>query len=61
MGAAPGLRLVARRLRRMLEADRSHLHHWLVDRGLSRRSVVLLLCGLSLCLSLLALASARIP
>jgi UDP-GlcNAc:undecaprenyl-phosphate GlcNAc-1-phosphate transferase len=60
-GAAPGMRLVARRLRRMLEADRAHLHHRLVDQGLSSRSVVLLLCGLSLCLSLLALASARIP
>jgi UDP-GlcNAc:undecaprenyl-phosphate GlcNAc-1-phosphate transferase len=60
-GATPRLGLIARRLSRMLEADHAHLHHRLVDRGLSSRSVVLLLCGLSLCLSLLALASARIP
>jgi UDP-GlcNAc:undecaprenyl-phosphate GlcNAc-1-phosphate transferase len=49
------------RLRRVVEADRAHLHDRLADSGLSPRSVVLLLYAASASLSLLALAVARVP
>jgi UDP-GlcNAc:undecaprenyl-phosphate GlcNAc-1-phosphate transferase len=44
--------------RHIFSADRQHIHHQLLAMGLSHRSTVLLLYGLSLGLSLLALASA---
>jgi UDP-GlcNAc:undecaprenyl-phosphate GlcNAc-1-phosphate transferase len=52
---------VGRRLHHVLEADRAHIHHRLLDRGLSQRSVVLLLYAVSGLLSLLALATATLP
>jgi UDP-GlcNAc:undecaprenyl-phosphate GlcNAc-1-phosphate transferase len=52
---------LARRLRRLVEPDRAHLHHRLVDRGLGQRSVVLVFYLLAAGLSALALASARVP
>jgi UDP-GlcNAc:undecaprenyl-phosphate GlcNAc-1-phosphate transferase len=61
--AAPRHPLVglARRLRRVVEADRAHLHDRLAQSGLSTRGVVLLLYAASASLSLLALAVARVP
>ena len=52
---------VGRRLHHVLEADRAHIHHRLLDRGLSQRNVVLLLYAVSVFLSLLALATATLP
>jgi UDP-GlcNAc:undecaprenyl-phosphate/decaprenyl-phosphate GlcNAc-1-phosphate transferase len=55
--AAPS---VATLLRRVMEPDRQHIHHRLLALGLSERRTVLLLYGVSVALSLLALATARI-
>jgi UDP-GlcNAc:undecaprenyl-phosphate GlcNAc-1-phosphate transferase len=60
-GAARPRAAVAHRLRHVLEADRAHFHHRLIDFGLSPRNVVLLLYGVSIFLSLIALATARVP
>jgi len=60
---APGQPLVGlgRRLRRVMEADRSHFHDRLAESGLSPRAVVLLLYAVSASLCLLALSVAREP
>ncbi|MDP1572395.1 MAG: MraY family glycosyltransferase [Vicinamibacterales bacterium] len=47
-------------LGRVMEPDRDHIHHRLLALGLSERRVVLLLYGVSMALSLLALATARV-
>jgi UDP-GlcNAc:undecaprenyl-phosphate GlcNAc-1-phosphate transferase len=52
---------LGQRVRQIVEPDRAHLHDRLTDAGLSPRSVVLLLYAASACLSLLALAVARVP
>jgi len=52
---------LGRRLRRVVEADRAHLHDRLAESGLSTRGVVLLLYAASASLSLLALAVAQVP
>jgi UDP-GlcNAc:undecaprenyl-phosphate GlcNAc-1-phosphate transferase len=44
-----------RSINNMFEPDRSHIHHRLLALGFSQRNAVLLLYGLSLCLSLLVL------
>jgi UDP-GlcNAc:undecaprenyl-phosphate GlcNAc-1-phosphate transferase len=46
-------------LRGILHGDRSHVHHKLLDLGLSPRAVVALLCALSVACSALALLSAE--
>jgi UDP-GlcNAc:undecaprenyl-phosphate GlcNAc-1-phosphate transferase len=47
--------------RKLMEADRSHLHHTLMDMGLSaRQALVLLICGASLC-AIIGLALEAIP
>jgi UDP-GlcNAc:undecaprenyl-phosphate GlcNAc-1-phosphate transferase len=49
---------VVRRLRKgvpVFQPDREHLHHRLLDRGLSQRQTVFLLYGLSALLAVLAL------
>lgn len=54
---------VARRLPhsgRLFEADRRHLHHWLVASGLSVRTAVLFLYAVALLGSALALATSRL-
>jgi UDP-GlcNAc:undecaprenyl-phosphate GlcNAc-1-phosphate transferase len=48
-------------LRHVFAADQGHLHHRLLGLGLSHRGAVLLLYGVSLSLSLLALATMQIP
>jgi UDP-GlcNAc:undecaprenyl-phosphate/decaprenyl-phosphate GlcNAc-1-phosphate transferase len=56
-----GARAAADRIRALggiLRGDRSHIHHRLLDLGLSPRTVLLLLWALSVACSLLALASA---
>jgi UDP-GlcNAc:undecaprenyl-phosphate/decaprenyl-phosphate GlcNAc-1-phosphate transferase len=45
----------------LLRPDRGHIHHRLIDLGLSHRLAVLILYGLSLVLSLVALGAAQIP
>ena len=52
-------RLRGRGLRQVFLADQQHVHHRLLDLGLSNRKVVLLLYGLSLSFSLLALTTLR--
>jgi UDP-GlcNAc:undecaprenyl-phosphate GlcNAc-1-phosphate transferase len=52
---------VGRRLRRVVQADSAHFHHRLMQLGLSPRATVLVLYSVAVFLSLLALASARIP
>jgi UDP-GlcNAc:undecaprenyl-phosphate/decaprenyl-phosphate GlcNAc-1-phosphate transferase len=44
-----------RSINKIFEPDRSHIHHRLLALGFSQRNAVLLLYGLSLCLSLLVL------
>lgn len=54
---------IARRLpdgARFFEADRRHLHHWLVASGLSVRTAVLFLYAVALLGSALALATSRL-
>jgi hypothetical protein len=46
-------------LRAVLAADRRHLHHRLIETGLSTRSAVLALYALAIGLSLVALHAAR--
>ena len=46
-------------LRQVFLADQQHVHHRLLDLGLSHRTVVLLLYGVSLSFSLLALTTLR--
>jgi UDP-GlcNAc:undecaprenyl-phosphate GlcNAc-1-phosphate transferase len=48
-------------VRAIFAADQQHMHYRLVGLGLSHRSAVLLLYGVSLSLSLLALATMQIP
>jgi UDP-GlcNAc:undecaprenyl-phosphate GlcNAc-1-phosphate transferase len=48
-------------LRHVFSADREHMHHRLLALGLSQRTAVLLLYGVSLSLSLLALVTMRLP
>ncbi len=45
----------------MFAPDREHIHHRLLALGLSHRNAVLLLYGVSLALSLLALVTMRLP
>lgn len=45
-------------LSRLLQPDRAHIHHRLLDRGLSHRSAVLFLYGVSIALAALALLTA---
>jgi UDP-GlcNAc:undecaprenyl-phosphate GlcNAc-1-phosphate transferase len=52
-------RLRGQGLRRVLLADQEHVHHRLLGLGLSHRTVVLLLYGVSLSFSLLALTTLR--
>jgi len=39
----------------IMEADRGHLHHRLIDKGFSQKQAVLILYGISLCCGLLAI------
>jgi UDP-GlcNAc:undecaprenyl-phosphate/decaprenyl-phosphate GlcNAc-1-phosphate transferase len=52
-------RLRGQGLRHVFLADQQHVHHRLLDLGLSHRKVVLLLYGVSLSFSLLALSTLR--
>jgi UDP-GlcNAc:undecaprenyl-phosphate GlcNAc-1-phosphate transferase len=45
-------------LSRLLQADRQHLHHQLLSRGLTHRHAVLMLYGIAILLAVLAFASA---
>ena len=47
--------------RHVFSADREHMHHRLLGLGLSQRTAVLLLYGVSLSLSLLAFVTMRLP
>ena len=39
----------------IMEADRGHLHHRLIDRGFSQRQAVIILYGISLCCGMVAI------
>ena len=49
------IKLKLRSINKIFQPDRSHIHHRLLALGFSQRNAVLLLYGLSLCLSLLVL------
>jgi hypothetical protein len=53
-------RLRGQGLRRVFLADQQHVHHRLLGLGLSHRKAVLLLYGVSLSFSLLALSTLRV-
>jgi UDP-GlcNAc:undecaprenyl-phosphate GlcNAc-1-phosphate transferase len=36
------------------KADRSHIHHWLIDKDFNVKQVVLILLGVTVCLNLVA-------
>jgi UDP-GlcNAc:undecaprenyl-phosphate/decaprenyl-phosphate GlcNAc-1-phosphate transferase len=59
--SADGLTAGLRGLSVVFAPDRLHIHHRLLDRGLSHRGVVLLLYGLTLALSALALLTMQVP
>jgi UDP-GlcNAc:undecaprenyl-phosphate GlcNAc-1-phosphate transferase len=48
-------------LRHVFSADQAHIHHRLIELGLSHRGAVLLLYVVALVLALLALATMRVP
>lgn len=57
----PGLVARIRGLSEVFRADRSHIHHRLLDRGLSHRRTVLLLYALAVAFSALALLTMQVP
>jgi UDP-GlcNAc:undecaprenyl-phosphate GlcNAc-1-phosphate transferase len=57
----PGVVTRVRSLSEVFRADRAHIHHRLLDRGLSQTSVVLLLYGLAIGFSVLALVTMQVP
>lgn len=50
-----------RRSHKLMQADRSHLHHTLMDMGLGRRKTLLLMVGYAILCAVLGLALERIP
>jgi UDP-GlcNAc:undecaprenyl-phosphate GlcNAc-1-phosphate transferase len=55
---APGTFTLGRLLRQVAEPDREHIHHRLMSLGWSTRRTVLILYGITLMLSAIALATA---
>jgi len=58
------LATMARRVRRghkVMQADRSHLHYTLIDRGLGRRQTLVLMVGYATLCAVMGLALERIP
>lgn len=53
-------RSLAAALRQIVQPDRQHIHHHLLAMGWSSRRTVLVLCGVTAVLSLLAVATARV-
>jgi UDP-GlcNAc:undecaprenyl-phosphate GlcNAc-1-phosphate transferase len=57
---ADGQASILKALRRMFEPDRGHIHHQLIALGWSTRKAVLVLYGITVALSLVALSTVRI-
>jgi UDP-GlcNAc:undecaprenyl-phosphate GlcNAc-1-phosphate transferase len=57
--ARPGEPRLAGAVQRIIAPDRQHIHHRLIARGWSAPRVVILLCGVTLALSIAALLTAR--